>query len=268
MFMEDARAAALLSHPNIATLFAVGEYEGGLYLAYEFASGVTLRQESQGRAMNPRRAVELTVQVAEALADGHARGVLHTDIRPRTIIVTQKGSAKLLEFGMSRWTGGGRTRVRAATDAKWLGPESIDIVSYMSPEQARGGTVDARTDVFSLGVVLYELLAGRSPFAAPTAAQAVANILGTQPVPFPAGTPPDVYAIVARAISRDADKRHQSAASLSAELRTVATILDVRAGDAPPADLLHLDDDGGSGRWWAAALVGLVVVALLWWMLR
>src|SRR5215212_5737902 len=134
-FLEDARAAAGLSHPNIATLFDVGEYDGGCYLAYEFTSGMTLRQENGGRAVNPRRAVELAVQIADALAEAHSRGVLHGDLRPDTIVVTQKGSAKVLHCGMSRWTRGGRTRARAAASPQSLGPETVAIVAYMSPEQ-------------------------------------------------------------------------------------------------------------------------------------
>ena len=114
-FLNDARSAARLSHPNITTLFDVGEYEGGSYLAYEFASGISLRRECDGRAVNPRRAVELAVHIADALAEGHAQGLLHGDIRPETILVTHKGSAKVLEFGMASWTTGGRIRSRASS---------------------------------------------------------------------------------------------------------------------------------------------------------
>jgi serine/threonine-protein kinase len=269
-FLEQARAATTLSHPNIATLFEVGEYDGGCYLAYEFASGVTLGKENAGRAMNPRRAVELTVQITEALASGHAHGVLHTDIRPDTIFVTQKGSAKVLEFGMSQWTRGGQTRARAASDPQSLGADALAIVSYMSPEQALGAPLDARTDIFSLGVVLHEMLTGRNPFAAPSAARTVANILSHTPGASAekATAASDVSAIVWRALSKDADHRHQSAASLSAELRTVGAILDVRSGDAAPGELLPLDDDHGSGKWWAIALGGAALALVVWWMVR
>ena len=179
MFLEDARAAATLSHPNIATLFDVGEYDGGCYLAYEFASGMTLQRELSGRPASPRRAVELAVQIAEALADAHSAGVLHGDLRPETIFVTQKGSAKVLDFGMSRWTRGGKTRTRAATSPGSLGADALRVVCYMSPEQALGGSVDPRSDVFSLGVVLYEMLTGQNPFIAPTASQTVVNVTST-----------------------------------------------------------------------------------------
>jgi serine/threonine-protein kinase len=270
-FLQDAGAAMVLSHPNIAALFDVGEREGGCYLAYEFASGVTLARESAGRAVHPRRAVELAVQIADALADGHAHGIVHGDVRPDTIFVTQKGSAKLLEFGLSRWTGGGRTRARAAAAPESLGAETIPVVSYMSPEQAIGGTVDPRTDVFSLGVVLYEMLAGRNPFAAPTPAQTVLNVISA-PVPTPAAAAgsADFENVISRAVAKEIDRRPQSAAALSAELRSVGAILDIRAGDSSPGELLPLDDDGdGSGKWWAAAIAGAAVVgAVIWWLAR
>lgn len=267
MFLEDARAATALSHPNIATLFDVGEYDGGCYLAYEFSSGVTLRQESSGRAVHPRRAVELAVQIADALADGHSHGVLHTDLRPDTVFVTQKGSAKVLDFGMSRWTRGGKTRALASSSPESLGADAVPVVSYMSPEQAIGGTVDPRTDVFSLGVVLYEMLAGRNPFAAPTASQTVMNVIGAA-APPPAAASGDFEAIIARAMAKEIDKRHQSAASFSAELRSVGAILDVRSGDSLPGDLLPLDDESGSGKWWAAAIAVVALAAVVWWLVR
>lgn len=267
--LEDARAAATLSHPNIATLFDVGEYEGGCYLAYEFASGVTLRQECEGRAVNPRRAVELAVQIADALADAHSHGVLHADLRPDTIVVTQKGSAKILDFGMARWTRGGTTRARAVEFAEGLPHDAIKVVGYMSPEQALGGVVDPRTDVFSLGVILYELLTGRQPFSGPTPAATILNVIGiATPAPLPQGSRAltDLDAIVARAVSKEIGKRHQSAASFSAELRSVGAMLDVRSGDASPGELMPLEDDGGgSGKWWVIAILGIAAAA--WWWL-
>jgi eukaryotic-like serine/threonine-protein kinase len=270
LFLEDARAAATLSHPNIATLFDVGEYDGGYYLAYEFASGVTLRQEMSGRAANPRRAVELAVQIADALADGHSGGVLHSDLRPDTIFVTQKGSAKVLDFGMSRWTRGGKTRTRAATAPASLGADAVRIVSYMSPEQAVGESVDPRSDVFSLGVVLYEMLTGRNPFTATSAAQTVVNVtrMSVPTSQAAASASADLDAILGRAMAKEIDKRHQSAASFSAELRSVGAMLDVRAGDSAPGELLPLEDDGGSARWWLAAAAVLLAVGVLWWVLR
>jgi len=271
-FFEAARAAMGLSHPNIATLFDVGEYEGDCYLAYEFASGITLRQENAGRSVNPRRAVELAVQIADALADAHGSGIIHGDLRPDTVIVTHKGSAKVLEMGMSCWTSGGRLRAEAATAPKSLGPDAVRVVSYMSPEQVLGGPIDARSDVFSLGVLLYEMLTGRNPFAAATPADTVVNVIAAKIGPTHALSTSlgDLDALVMRTMAKEINQRPQSAASLSAELRGIGAILDVRAGDMAPAELLPLDDEGATnrGRWWVAAAAVLAIGGLAWWLFK
>jgi len=267
-FLQDARAATTLSHPNIATLFDMGEHEQGFYLAYEFAFGVTLRQETAGGAVSSRRAVELASQVADALAYAHAQGVLHGDLRPDTILVTKKGSAKVLEFGMAYWTHGGQARIRVAARPDSAGENVATTVSYMSPEQASGGTVDARTDVFSLGVILYEMLSGRNPLAAPTAAETLANVVSRTPLPLlsDSALTPDLAAVVARGVARDVEARYQSAASFSAELRRVGAILDVRAGESGPRELLIEEEVSGAGKWWAVAAGAAVLAALGWWM--
>lgn len=268
-FLDDARSAAKLSHPNITTLFDVGEYDGGSYLAYEFASGIGLRQECAGRAVNPRRAVELAVHIADALAEGHAHGLLHGDIRPETILVTHKGSAKVLEFGMAAWTTGGRIRARASSAPSALGADTVSVVSYMSPEQALGGATDARTDIFSLGVVLHEMLAGRHPFAAADVERTLVNVTSALPsAAVIAGGSDDLWRLVARAMAKEIDKRPESAAGFAAELRQMATTLDVRAGEAPRTELLPLDDDRGSGAWWGAVALIALVAAVVWWALR
>lgn len=271
-FFETAKATMRLSHPNIATLFDAGEYEGDCYLAYEFASGITLRHENDGRSVNPRRAVELAVQIADALADAHGSGIIHGDLRPDTVIVTHKGSAKVLEMGMSRWTRGGRVRAEAATNPRSLGADTVRVVSYMSPEQVLGGPIDARSDVFSLGVVLYEMLTGRNPFAAATAADTVVNVIAAKIGPTHALSTSlgDLDSLVMRSVAKEIDQRPQSAASLSAELRGIGAMLDVRAGDIAPSELLPLDDEGGTnrGKWWAAAAAILAIGGLAWWILK
>ncbi len=270
-FFDQARAAMALSHPNIATLFDVGEYEGDCYLAYEFASGITLRQECEGRSVNPRRVVELAVQIADALADAHGHGLVHADLRPDTIIVTHKGSAKLLEFGMSRWTSGGRIRDAAARAPQALGPDAIPVVSYMSPEQLIGGAIDARTDIFSLGVIAYEMLTGRNPFAAATAEATAVNVMAARsPATNALSTSlADLDALITKAMSKEIDSRPQSAASFSAELRGIGAILDVRSGMAGPSELLPIEDDpGSSAKWWVAAAAIVAVAGLAWWILR
>ena len=273
VLLEDARATATLSHPNIATLFDVGqdaeENGGACYLAYEYSPGIPLRQEIGGRPVHPRRAVEIGVQIADALADAHARGLLHTDLRTDTIVITPKGSAKVLDFGMARWTRGGIVRAQAASRVEKLDASTLPIVAYLSPEQALGGLVDARTDIFSLSTILYELLTGRNPFIGATAAATVMNIIGATTAP-PSSINPDVIpeldSIVMRGLAKDIETRQQSAAALSAELRSVGAVLDVRSGDSSPGELMPLEDEGsGAGTWIAVMLAAVAIIAAVWW---
>lgn len=271
---DEARLAARLSHPNIAALFEIGEAAGVSYFAYEFVAGIPLQAEMAGRAMNPRRAVELGIQMADALADGHAAGLLHGDLRPDTVVVTAKGSAKLLDFGMSRWTRGGLARRAAGRAPESLPDEDAAIAGYMAPEQAIGGQMDGRADLFSLGTILYEMLTGRNPFAASTVQDAVINVIRTSP-PSPSSVngsvPAELDAITARALSKDLENRFQSAASFSSELRRIAPALDVRA-EQPMGDyLMPVDDDADRVPVlvWLSAVVGVVVLAAaIWWVIR
>jgi serine/threonine protein kinase len=272
--LDDATAAAALSHPNIATLWDMGEAEGFHYLAYEFAAGRRLRDETGGGAMNPRRALDLAVQIADGVADGHSHDVLHGDLRPDTIVVTTKGSAKILDFGMAPWTLGGALRTRAAKSADSLSPDTASVLAYMSPEQALGGAVDPRTDVFSLGTLTYELVTGRNPFTAATAAETIVNVIQGSVVPpsqaNPAA-PKELDAVIARALTRDLGQRQQSAAALAAELRSVAAMLDVRSGDVhEPSALLPIDDSPdrqAAGLLTGALIAAAAAAAIVWWLL-
>jgi serine/threonine-protein kinase len=269
-FLQDARAAATISHPNIASLWEVGEHEGGWYLAYEFIVGTTLREQMGGRAMNTRHALEIAAQVADALAEAHARGVVHGDLRPDTIAISGKGSVKLLEFGMSRWTRGGAVRARAAAAPEALPLEASLVVGYMSPEQALGGTVDARSDLFSLGVILYEMVSGRHPFAGATPAETLMNITTRTP-PSARITnselPREVDAVLARALVKDLARRLQGAASFAAELRRALAALDARPGQPAPPGLLPLDDEDEGSQPWLTYVLVLAAIALVAWLL-
>lgn len=275
-FMDDARVAMALSHPNIATLFDAGESDGQVYLAYEFAQGKMLREEMGGAAMNPRRALDLAVQLADGVADAHGQGIIHGDLRPDVVIVTEKGSAKILDFGMAQWTRGGVTRARAAREPDALPADAAGIVAYMSPEQAIGGATDARSDVFCLGVLAYEMVTGRNPFAAQAPADTVVNVIQARVPPASSmakAIPLELDAIISRALARDLNERHQSAASLAAELRSVAAILDVRTGDAAePSALLPLDDrpDRNAMTLLVGALLAAAAAAgaVWWWLSR
>jgi serine/threonine protein kinase len=274
--LEDARAAMALSHPNIATLFDVGGSVGAHYLAYEFAAGRTLRDESGGVSMNVRRAVDLAVQIADGVASAHAHGIVHGDLRPDTIMVTGKGSAKVLDFGLAEWTRGGGIRATAARSAYSLPVDAVAVLAYLSPEQAAGGTVDPRTDVFTLGTLAYEMLTGRNPFAGKTPLETVANVMRVR-APLASemnpAVPKDLDPVLARAMTPDLDQRQQSAASFAAELRSVGAVLDVRGGQAVHApDLLPLDDtpDRNASLLLTSALIlaAAAAAAVWYWLSR
>ena len=261
--LEDARVASVLSHPNIATLWDVGEADGQTYLAYEFAAGRSLREESGGAPMNTRRALDLAVQIADGVADAHSHGVIHGDLRPDTIIVTTKGSAKVLDFGLAPWTYGGMLRARAVREPDALSPEAAAVLGYLSPEQAIGSAVDPRTDVFSIGALTYEMVTGKNPFTGLTPAATVMNVIQGKFTPASEANPAvpaDLDPILARALTPDLSQRQQSAAALAAELRSVAAMLDVRTGDAAsPLALLPIDDSPDRNA--AGLLVGALVAA-------
>jgi eukaryotic-like serine/threonine-protein kinase len=272
--MTDARAAMALSHPNIATLFDVGEEGDRAYLVYEFAAGANLRDELAGGAMNARRAFDLAMQMADAVADAHAHGIVHGDLRPGTVIVTAKGSAKILDYGLAAWTRGGLLRAQAGRDPDTLPADATDVVAYLSPEQAFGSATDVRTDVFSLAVLTYEMATGRNPFVGATPAETVINVLQrrvTPPSQVNPSLPPELDEILARALARNLAERQQSVAAFAAELRGAASVLDVPGSDAvSPSILLPLDerpDKEATGLLYGGLTAAAAAAGLVWWWL-
>jgi serine/threonine-protein kinase len=226
--------------------------------------------------MNPRRALDLAVQIGDGVADAHSAGIIHGDLRPDTIIVTGKGNAKILDFGLAQWTNGGMLRAAAARNPDAMSPESAAVLGYLSPEQAIGVAVDPRTDVFSLGTLAYEMLTGKNPFVGPTAGATVMNVIQGKFTPAsevnPA-VPTELDAILAHALTPDLALRQQSAAALAAELRSVAAVLDVRTGDAvSPSALIPIDetpDKKAAGLLMGAlALAAAAAVGVWWWLSR
>jgi serine/threonine-protein kinase len=279
--VDDARAAAKISHPNIATLFDVGYHESRLYLAYEFVKGTSLRQQMDGRPMNSRHALDLAAQVADALAHAHANGVIHKDLSPDTIVETAKGSAKVLDFGMSAWTRGGQTRALAAAAPHSVGDDAARILSYISPEQARGVGVDPRSDLFSLGTIAYEMLTGTHPFAGPDASTTLTNIVQTTP-PAPTTINPELPklldVVLLRALASDLTRRTESASKLAADLRRCAGLVDAVATERPSSreprrtthddpDLIPLEEEKG-GVWWVFVGLGAALAAALYFWLK
>jgi len=277
-FLRDAGASAALSHPNIAALYEIGEDQGHLFLALEYVPGEPLSAVIGGRPINLRHAISLAVQIADALAEAHAAGIVHRDIKSANLMVTPKGNAKILDFGLATWTAGGAEREHAAASATVLatGPgATLGTVAYMSPEQALGEGVDHRTDIFSLGVVLFEMLTGRLPFTGATAT-AIALQIVQAPAPAPTAInrslPPEVDPIVGKALAKSVDDRYESAATLAAELRALGAILDVRAEveeAAPSAARRPTRSQRRPGVGWiVAVLVLAALAAILWWYRR
>jgi serine/threonine protein kinase len=262
-FLADARAAVALNHPNIATLFDVVEQDGDCYLAYEFAAGPSLRDEMGGRAVNVRRAVEIAAQIGDALAEGHSRSLVHGDLRPENVVVTPKGSVKVLNFGLTRWTTGGRARAAASTP-DGLKTDPIGVAGYLSPEQAIGNPIDQRSDVFSLGIIVQEMLTGRNPFAGDTPSATMMNVMRAQPQPLPSSMPADLATLVTRALSKTLDGRPQGALLFSSELRGIGHALDAREGNAPKTELIPVAKNRSSEAW-IAVLIVVSLAAIVWW---
>ena len=234
-FLQEARASAALSHPNIAALYEIGEDQDQLFLVFEYVPGETLKRVIAGRPLNPRRAVDLAVQIADALADAHAEGIVHRDIKSDNIFVTPKGNAKILDFGLATWTASGAERDLAAQAATMINTApgtTLGTAAYMSPEQALGESVDHRTDIFSLGIVIFEMLTGKLPFTGTTStALALQIVQAPSPVPSTVNRalPVELDVIVAKAMAKSLEQRYESAVTLAAELRSVGAILDVRS---------------------------------------
>jgi serine/threonine-protein kinase len=237
--LRDARAAAAVSHPNIVTLYEVGEEDSRLYLVHEFVQGQTLKTIIGGRPLNPRRAIDLAGQIAEALADAHAADLVHGAITADAIVVTPKGHAKITDFGLAAFSRGATAPVDTAT----LAPD--DSGPY-------------RADLVSLGVVLFEMLTGRAPTPGAGVPSAVNRSL-----------PREIDPIVARALGKSGG--YEAAATLAAELRAVGAMLEVRkeAHDAAtPVTMSPPKPKRSSAAWLVVALALAAVAATAWWYFR
>jgi serine/threonine protein kinase len=244
-FLDEAALAAALGHPNVAALYEIGEQDGHPYLVFEFVQGQTLSGLLAGRPLNARRALEFAIQIADALADAHATGLVHHALRPDKIIVSLKGTAKTIDFGLGHYAMAVAHRL-AATGA------AVSAMAYWPPEQAAGASGDPRLDIYALGLILREMLTGRPPSADLQSSEL-------------SGVPANVQPILARMISADPQRRPDSAATVAADLRAVAAQLDARreASPGPSTPPIRKSAPAVPG-WFIAGLALIAIAALIW----
>jgi eukaryotic-like serine/threonine-protein kinase len=233
-FRQEARAASALNHPNILTVYEVGQVNRTEFMATEYVEGETLRARLKNGSFTPREALNVATQIADALVAAHEAGIVHRDMKPENVMLRRDGYVKVLDFGLAKLTENLASIGSLSTQSSIRTNPGVVMgtVSYMSPEQARGGEIDGRTDIWSLGVVLYEMLTGRAPFEGETASHLVVSILETDPptlAQFMKKPPAELERIVRKMLRKNRDERYETVKDLALDLKNLKQELEVEA---------------------------------------